>query len=229
MVNISSIRPGLGADIVVGIDYSNDVIDIRGSIIYDVLGKRIIMANTNPPFKENNIGRKIKVTYLRKETEGPLRYGFDGKIVDIIENYELASLKTVSAFVVERLNNPDKTNIRMFFRVGPRENSGICLFLEGEKMNIIDISVGGAKVTHFGNKSLKNGEKVKGTLSLDKENFDIEAKILRVWQTERLHNVAILEFVTLQFLNIDSNAKDILAGKIREIERGLLRRDAALE
>lgn len=229
MINISSIRPGLGADIVVAIDFKNDLIDVRGSIIYDVLGKRIIMANTEPPFRKRNIGRKVTVTYLLKETEGPLRYGFDGKVVDIVEDYELASFKTVSALVIERLNNPNRSNVRMFFRVGPREDSGICLSIKGEKMNIIDISIGGAKITHFGDKSLKYGEKVKGILSLDGEDFDIEAKILRVWQPDRFQKVAILEFATMQFLNIENKVKNILSRKIREIERGLLRRDAFLE
>ena len=96
-------------------------------------------------------------------------------------------------------------------------------------MNIIDISIGGAKVTHFGEKSLKDEKKIKGVLSLDGEDFDIEAKILRVWQSERFQKVATLEFATLQFLNIENNVKDVLSRKIREIERGLLRRDASLE
>ena len=149
--------------------------------------------------------------------------------MDIIEDYELASSKTVSAFVVERISNPNKSNVRMSFRVGPREDSGMCLSIEEEKMNIIDISIGGAKVTHFGEKSLKYGEKVKGILSLDEEDFDIEAKILWVWQPDRLQKSAILEFATMQFLNMGNNVKNVLSRKIRKIERGLLRRDAALE
>jgi len=133
MVNISNIRPGLGADIVVATDFSNDLIEVRGSIIYDVVDKQIIMANTVPPFDKSNIGRRVKVTYLLKEPTGPLRYGFDGRIVDIIEDYELASLKTVSAFVVERMNNPSRSNVRMFVRVGPREDSRMCFSIEGKK------------------------------------------------------------------------------------------------
>lgn len=213
------IKPGLAADIVVNVDFEKELVDVRRAVVYDVIDKRIILSETSPPIARRHVGNRVAVTYSVKEKDNPVRYGFYGEIVELIRDYELASAETVVAVVVEQESDPVETNIRMFYRAEPRGDSGVALFIAGEKVNIIDISIGGAKVTHPGVHPFEHGRRVEGVLHLDGEAYDIEARILRVWQTREHHRITDMEFVTMQFLNIDSDLEDLLARKIREVER----------
>ncbi|GAI91009.1 unnamed protein product [marine sediment metagenome] len=219
MADLSSIRPGLSADIVVNIDFSKEVVDIRSALIYDVIEKQIILSQTNPPITKYHMGDKIAVTYLVKEEEEPVRYGFYGKVTEFINDYELGSSNTVSAIVMERETEPVEFNLRMHFRIEPREDSGVALFIGGKAVNIIDISISGIQITHLRDHPIEPGKRVKGILNLDGEKFNIEAKVIRVWQPYDFRRMKDREFVAMQFLNMNKKLEDVLGRKIRTIER----------
>ena len=219
MVDLSSIKPGLNTDVVVNVDFSKEIIDVRKAFIYDVLEKRIILSQTNPPMASYHVGKKIAVTCLVKKDDKPVRYGFYGKITELVRDYELVSSDTVPALVIELDTGPVEFNVRMHFRVEPRGDSGIVLSVKGEKMNMIDISIGGARVTHYRDCFIEQDQKIKGILNLDGRNFNIEARVLRVWQTYGSQKITDLECVAMQFLNVDKELEDVLGRKIRKIER----------
>jgi len=220
MAIIPVARPGSNVDIVVQIDFSSEKVDVRRSLIYDILEEeRIILSQTNPPLTSRNIGNKVAVTYLVKETDYLTRYGFYGKIVELIKDYKLSSSEPVVAIVVERETDPVKFNIRMHFRVKPGKDNGLIFSIEGNNVNIIDISIGGARITCPRNFNIDPRTIVRGVLSIDGKSFDIEARVLRVWEIPTLQQIDGLKFSAMQFLNLNRNAEDELAKKVGQIER----------
>lgn len=219
MVDFSQVRPGSRADIVIEIDYKNEKIDVRRSLIYDVIEENIILAQTNPPVTSHYVDTKVIVSYLVREDNEQVRYGVVCTVSEIIRDYQLVSSEKVSAFSVKKKASPVKFNVRMHFRVRPGIHSGISLALAGEKMNIIDISIGGAKVTHHKNLNIDVNTRTNCILTIDGEEFPVDAMILRTWRTAPSKRTYPIEYLAMQFLNINVGLENKLSKKIREIER----------
>jgi len=219
MLDFSLLRPGSKADIVVEIDYKKEKIDVRRSLIYDIIDENIILSQTTPPVTSHYIDRKVMVTYLIRVDNEQVRYGFEGTVSGIIRDYRLTSSESVSAFIVTKQNNPVQFNVRMHFRVKPGIDSGLSLSIAGEKMTIVDISIGGAKVTHRSISNIEARSHVEAVLTIDGEEFPVDALILRLWQTVASKRTPAIEFIVMKFLTLDSGIESTLAKKIREIER----------
>ena len=233
MIDFSQLRPGSGADIVINVDYKKEHIDVRRSLIYDVIEENVILAQTTAPVTSHYVDTNVVVTYLVGKNNEHVRYGFEGTISEIIRDYRLTSSEKVSAFIVKKKGNPVQFNIRMYFRVRPGINSGLSLSIAGEKMTSVDISIGGAKVTHRKSLNIKIINRTRGVLTIDGEDFPVEVMILRTWRTAVSKSTDSIEYIAMQFMNLDAGVENQLAKRIREIERdnrlkelGMERRDS---
>ncbi len=229
MVDFSQLRPGSKADIVINIDYKKERIDVRRSLIYDLIEENITLAQTTPPVTAHYVDTNVVVTYLLREDNEHVRYGIEGTISEIIRDYRLTSLEKVSAFIVKRKGSPVRFNIRMHFRVRPGLNSDLSLSIGGEKMTITDISIGGVKVTHRKNLDLQTRKSTRGILTIDGEEFPIEVMVLRTWRTTASKRTDSIEYIAMQFMNLRVALENQLAKKIREIERENRLRELGLE
>lgn len=229
MVDFSQLRPGSKADVVIEVDYKKEKIDVRRSLAYDVIEENVILSQTNPPVTSHYISTKVVVTYLIREDNEYVRYGFEGTVSRIIRDYQLTSSEKVSAFMVEKKSDPVQFNVRMHFRVRPGINSGISLSIAGEKMNIVDISIGGAKVTHRNKFTIETKTRIRIILTIDGEEFPVEAMILRNWQTAATKRTDAIEYIAMQFMNVNVGVENQLAKKIREIERENRLKELGLE
>ncbi len=229
MVDFSQLRPGSKADVVIEVDYKKEKIDVRRSLAYDVIEKNVILSQTNPPVTSHYINTKVVVTYLIREDNEYVRYGFEGTVSRIIRDYQLTSSEKVSAFMVEKKSDPVQFNVRMHFRVRPGINSGMSLSIAEEKMNIVDISIGGAKVTHRNKFNIETKTRIGIILTIDGEEFPVEAMILRTWQTTATKRTDAIEYIAMQFMNVNVGVENQLAKKIREIERENRLKELGLE
>lgn len=212
---------GSKVDIVLDIDWSEERIDVRRAIVYDVDDKSIILSQTSPPIASNNIGNNVKVTYLVTEKDGLARHGITARVAEIATDYRLASSETVEAVVLTPEPRDERFNLRLFYRLEPPTDSGIELFLNEEKVNIFDISIGGAKFTHSRDRAVEPKGIVKLTLKMDELEIGVEAQVVRTLLVSG-RMAKKLEGVAVQFLNLDTKMKDALSKKIRDIERELL-------
>jgi len=64
---------------------------------------------------------------------------------DLIPDYTISSGQTAEALVIKKLNDLEPIDFRMYFRVSPPSETDLRLFLKEEKVNLLDISIGGAK------------------------------------------------------------------------------------
>jgi c-di-GMP-binding flagellar brake protein YcgR len=214
-------RPGLAVSIIINIDYRKEVVESKNSIVHDVIGDKIIIAQTDPPISRTNIDKEIYVTYLDKEGEKPARYGFPAKIIEFVKEYELAARQKTQVIILLRKGLQEQYNLRMFYRLEPPSNCGIDIFVNGSKVNILDISIGGASFSHNKVYPFKANENASVILIIGERASQIMSKVVRVWQPDDERMKKSLEFVSIQFLNMNGHIKNELGRKIRDVERAL--------
>ena len=219
-----NIGPGSNVDIVVDFNWSEEIIDVRGATVYNLDDQRIILSQTSPPIETYNIGKEVKVAYLVREKDGPARYCITGKLAEIATNYKLPGSETVEALIIIREPGHERFNLRLYYRLEPPTNSGIVLFLNEEEVNIIDISIGGAKFTHRKDHPAKLKEILKLILQVNEQKIDVEAQVLGIFPVSG-RMAKRLETVAVQFLNLDRKMKELLSRKIRDIEREMRYRE----
>lgn len=219
--DMEEIRPGIIVTIIINIDYRKEVIESRNSIVHDVTGDKIIIAQTDPPISRTNIDKEIYVTYLDKEGEKPARYGFPARIIEFVKEYELAARQKTQAVVLLRKGLGEQYNLRMFYRLEPPSNCGIDIFVNGSKVNILDISIGGASFSHNKVYPFKTNENASVIIIIGERASQIMSRVVRVWQPDNERMKKSLEFVSIQFLNMNGHTKNELGRKIRDVERNL--------
>jgi len=213
-----SIRPGLSTKIVTDIDVTKERILVKGSIVYDVQEPAITLAQTDPPILKSMIHKEVIVTYLVKEKDDMVRHGFAAELVEFID-YSLNSGQQVKALVVRRTGPEIPYNIRMSYRVSPSSRSSIVMSIYAHKVNIIDISLGGAKITYSKPVILKLNEVVQVGLEIDGTFHSSEAHILRTWQGDPEGASSRLWFASVEFVNMNKTVEYALSRKIQDIER----------
>jgi hypothetical protein len=216
-------KPGLNVNILFTFDIDKETADVRGAMIYDVIGKNIILSQTNPPIMARHIGKRISITYLTRGKQDSARYGFSGKVTGIIQDYHLSSSNTVPAINVEVQTDSETYDLRMHYRVKPRSSdASVAVYLGNEKVNLIDISIGGARFSHKKDNPAEPGSTIKLILSLDGQRFPLEARIVGAWFPVNAGKPSDLEYVRLQFLYMDNKCSRQLSGKILAIQREML-------
>lgn len=216
-----NIKPGMHIAITVDMDPLRETIDIKNSIVHDIVDRKIVAAQTDPPLLKSYLNRTIYITYLEKEAGKPVRYGFPAKVLEFIKDYRLTSSEMTQAIVLIQEAETEQYNLRMFYRLEPPSNSGLDIYIGGEKVSIIDISIGGANFSHSRSGPLQTNETVKIVLGIDGTETKIDARVLRVREPESDRLKKSLELVSVYFLNMPGSTKNALSRKIRDIERAM--------
>lgn len=216
-----NIKPGMHIAITVDMDPLRETIDIKNSIVHDIVDRKIVAAQTDPPLLKSYLNRTIYITYLEKEAGKPVRYGFPAKVLEFIKDYRLTSSEMTQAIVLIQEAETEQYNLRMFYRLEPPSNSGLDIYVGGEKVSIIDISIGGANFSHSRSGPLQTNETVKIVLGIDGKETKIDAQVLRVREPESDRLKKSLELVSVYFLNMPGSTKNALSRKIRDIERAM--------
>jgi hypothetical protein len=216
-----TVRPGQNVTIVLKADIRKEALDVRNSTVYDTQGANILVAQTQPPIRADSTGQSVIVTYMAREKGRPVRNGFHARILGFIADYELSAGNTVKAVILEQKKEAEPYNLRMYYRIEPPSNSNIDIVVNGKKVNLLDISMRGARFSHSGIGPFELGTSVKVTLRIDDQEFQIEAKPLRIWHQNDGRNAPNLEFVSVEFPTIEQKVMDLLGRKIIDIERKL--------
>ena len=218
-----SIRPGLSTRIVTDMDVMKEKILVKGSTVHEVQEPVIILAQTNPPILKSMLHKEVIVTYLINEKGKTVRHGFTAELVEFID-YTLNSGQQAQALVAKRTGPEKSYNIRRFYRVSPTGRSGISMSVFTNKVNIIDISLGGVKIAYSEPLDIKPHEIVRIDLKIDGKVYALEARILRIWKGEHEGAQSHLWFASAEFVNMSRTAQYALSLKIQDIERESLRR-----
>ncbi|HEY3276349.1 MAG TPA: PilZ domain-containing protein [Syntrophorhabdaceae bacterium] len=212
-------RPGINTRIVTEIDLMKEIIHVKNSIVYEVNGRTVIMAQTDPPILKSMLNREFIVTYLIHEKGEAVRYGFPAVLVRFLEGYKLNSSQEVTALEVSMRVEPSPYSIRMFYRVEPTGRSNLALSVFHKQVNILDISLGGARFSHDKRFVFEPDRKVELYMTLEGKTYNLDGRILRTWEGENERFKHELGFASVEFLNMTRTLEHALSRKIREIER----------
>lgn len=217
-----SLKPGTSCDIIVHKDWINERADIRRAVVYDIEGNTIILSQTNPPLGTRFLRKPMKITFLDKGKNGPVRFGLEASFAKILRDYKLYSTRAVRAVVMTAQNiseiNPNY-DLRMFFRVKPDADCGIRVLINKREVTIIDFSVGGLCFSHAFDHYSKVGQIVTVDFYIDGEwQEDLSAKIIRKFSNPNAKRDDI-EYTAVQFMSPDKKLGHLLNKEALEIQR----------
>ena len=220
MNNPTFLKPGLNVNIIFTLDIDKETVDVRTAIVYDIIGEDIILSQTNPPFVERHIGKEVSVTYLGRGNNNVERYGFDARVFSVIREYILNTSDTVPAIQVKRNTGLKQYNLRMSYRVKPRSNDiSLSIYYANEKVKILDISIGGALFCHKSDHPTEMGKIKRLNLFIEGQQYQIDCKIITAWFPSDTVMLPDLEYVKLQFLDMDKKCCRLLNEKLFSIQR----------
>ncbi len=174
------------------------------AVAYNIENKNIVTSQTSPPSNSHFVKRKVLITFLANSKNRILRFGFAARLNDLLVNYQLSSNQLIEALVLKQLGKPLQSGINLF----PQEN----------KVNLIDVSLWGAKFTYPKSHFFKYEGVVKFDLMIDPMTFEIDARVRNVSLPDLSVNKTI-QYVSIKF-EYDSKELNILLGKaILSIER----------
>jgi hypothetical protein len=217
---MKAFRPGLNIRVVTDMDPLRETISVRSSTVYEVHGDHFMIAQTAPPI--NGTGRDLVVTYLTGHAEGQRR-GFTAQVTDIVD-YELVGRQHVKALVVVRKNEPSPFSVRMAHRVAPTEDIHLRLFINEVSVEIIDISLKGARFKHSKRLPLKAGTVVNASIDFGAHTYNFKGQVGRTWESDDFMVRKQSAFATVEFTTLNATAERALLHKLRQIERTYIRK-----
>ena len=221
-MKIPQLRAGERLDIVLENEIHQSNAHYLKAALYDVEKDMLTISQTSPALGRHFLNRRLRVTYLVRVENRVLRFGFAGRLVDLISDYAIASGKTVEALRIKKEGQAEPADFRMYFRVKPPSASDVCLFWEEEKVNLLDISIGGAKFSYPKSYRFQTGETVSFRLLIDKAVFDVEARVRTVREPQADAANKHIQFVSVEFHHGDPKMEATLGKAIMDIERTLL-------
>lgn len=216
------LRPGQQTDVVVEVNESNESIDVRQSIIYDILGQQVTVAQTTRPVAHHDVQRKVIITVLSRKEDRPVRWAVPARVAEVLRDYRLASDKSVGAVNLDIVGKHYEYNLRMHYRVRPALDSGLDLIIGGTRQSVLDISIGGAKILLDEGVTFTPGSIMEGKVRIDGRDHDVRMRALRRWEqspSPSARRSDYLVFGTLQFVALAKDTERHLSQKIREVER----------
>ncbi len=212
------IRPGLNIRVVTAVDLLKETIHVGSAVIYDTDGPTLTISQTDPPILKSMLEREIEITYLTKENGEPVRHGFPARIKEFVDQYQLNESHKVKAIVVAPRGEEGPYNLRMFYRVEPTSRSELSMTVSGEPVSILDISLGGARLSYPKTLVLHSNSFPEASLHIDSTTYSVRIRIVRTWDGSVDGFSQELRFAATEFLYSDNNLEQILSRKIREIE-----------
>lgn len=220
----SELRAGMPIDIVFESEINQPNAHYMKAVIYECSNKFIVTSQTSPALTTHFLKRRVLTTYLVRVKNRMLRFGFSGLLTDLISDYAISSGKSTEALVIKKLSEPQQADFRMFFRVKPPSEAEIRLFLQEQKVNLLDVSIGGAKFTHPRSYLFRPGDSIKFKLIIDRDVYDINAHIRSVQEPDINATNRSMQYISVEF-HIDDKKTEVALGKaILDIERSLLSR-----
>jgi hypothetical protein len=218
---VKRLKPGFNITMVFEIGEGDEGLK---TVVYDIKGKNIVLSQTSPPMLQSHIGRRVKVSFvIKREGLQDVNLAFGAEIVDFKKDYELSSSETVPVILLEQRSELEEINQRKYCRIKPPRNSNLTVMMEDDRISIIDISLGGARLVQTGEeKPLKPNQQIKMAFLIDGRLFNTRARLVRVEERGEDPRSSPVQVFAVQFDAADSEFERFLFKKIMMMERQLL-------
>lgn len=216
------LKPGMPLNIVFANELNRPNAKYMKAVLYDYAAKDVTMSQTSPALSPSFINRRIFITFLVKIDNRFLRFGFPAKLTGLDGNYALSEGNTVEALIARKAADPEPTDFRLYFRVKPPANSDLCVFMEEQKVNLLDISIGGALFIYSKQRLFHPGEDIEFKLLIRTNVFNVSATVRNVRYPETTAAGKKLQYVGVEFYHDNKDMETALSRAILDIERSLL-------
>jgi len=217
------LRPGVVADFLFYSDYLKDNFHFMHSLIFEISQDELILSQSSPPLPVSSLNQKILLTYLTKQDGRTVRLGFPARIVELIRGYKLASQNRVPAIAVQPTGDTVPFEVRLYYRLKVPSRSDLKVAFQGHRLNLYDISIGGA---HLGyEKPILWKANMQTTLTIEMGNrmYPIEAVVLRVWKPPSVKMLLDVTFAAVRFIHVGSSSTErFLEEAILQLQRELM-------
>jgi hypothetical protein len=222
MMKMPELKIGTTIDIIFENEINKSNAQYMKAVVYDYEENNIIISQTSPALNSHFLNRRILVTFLANAEKRVLRYGFPTRLIDSLNNYQISSNKEVEALVLKQLEKPSQVDFRTHFRVKPLLQSSINLFFKEEKINLIAISLIGAKFTYLKSHLFHYGDTVNFKLIIDSTEFEINASVCHLSPPHGFSSNKTLQYVGVKFEHNNRQLDSALSRVIIGIERQML-------
>jgi hypothetical protein len=215
------IKPGHSASMMFETDFVTTATRVMKSMVYDVEDLRVIVSQTSPPLLRSHIGRRMQLSILTRVKSRPARFAASVVIIDMMNEYRMSSSLTTPAIILKQLTEMKEVNLRMFYRVKPVVGGDIVVLFGPEKLNLIDLSLGGAKFSHASATLSHRGEEMDLIFIFNGDRFEVKAKLVRSWSHSESGTNRI-QYYSVQFEPDQREFEYYLGKKILMMERQII-------
>ena len=217
------IHPGSSVDLILHLDpLKEEARSFRRATVYDAEGNQYIISQTTPPIKISDLGKAVNISSLIRRGDQKVRCGFFGTLEDIISDYQLNSRQKVLALSIKKTSPIETYNLRLHYRVRAGKDWSKRIEVDSMPVNLIDISLGGTLFTHSKEKPLEYGQELQVMYTdNDGNRHIITSTVKRVWAPMEMRHTG-LEYVAVQFMNMDKDLERELGREIMEIQRAAI-------
>ena len=216
------LKPGMPLDIVFENELNKKGAHHMKAVIYDCHQNVVTMSQTHPVLTPDFLNRRIFITFLVNSENRVLRFGFPAKLTELVIQYPLSEGNTVPALLAQKTGDPEPTDFRMYFRVKPPSDSDVCVFMEEQKVNLLDISIGGAQFIYPQRNYFHTGQTTECKLLIGTNSFNVGTVIQTVRDPDTNATSRNLQYVSVEFRHDNKEGEIALGRAIMEIERSLL-------
>lgn len=212
-------------DLVLQADLEKDYIDVRSTILHDVTKKEhLVLAQPNPRVSRLYLEQQIEVSFLIRmgaRSQGRwMRVGYRGPVLEMREDYELDSGMLESVLVVAGPRQLKKHTLRLSYRLEPPPEKDLRLYVmpQHQAVNIIDISLGGVKITHPQEMELDERGPVPLLLANEDDPLALQAELLRSQKLPGGRGIRLSQSA-LKFVNLSPRTRLRLSRLLQELSR----------
>ena len=194
------------------------------TMVYDVRGKGIVLSQTSPPMLQSHVGKWVKVSFaIRRKSLQDIHLVFAAEIVDCRNDYEISPSQNVPVIMLEQKTDLEEINSRQYCRIRPPGNSNLTVMMGEDRISIIDISLGGARLAQTGKEGrLQMNQKINMAFLIDGRLFKTRAKLVRVENQRDEARASSPQVFAVQFDAVDKEFERFLFKKIMMMERQIL-------
>jgi len=218
---VKRLKPGF--TITIAFETGDDGRRLR-TMVYDIQGKSIVLSQTSPPMLQSHVGKWVKVSFaITRKSLQDIHLVFAAEIVDCQNDYEISPSQNVPVIMLEQKTDLEEINSRQFCRIRPPGNSNLTVMMGDDKISIIDISLGGARLAQTGKEGgLQMNQKINMAFLIDGRVFKTRAKLVRMEEECNDARLSQMQVFAVQFDAVDKDFERFLFKKIMMMERQIL-------
>jgi hypothetical protein len=180
-------------DLVLERNDQRETLETRPSLVYDLRGKLLVLAQVSPALGKANVGELMEITFLTRrfvaggEAES-IRSGYVDRLQDVVQNFPLGDGLRQPALVFQAPQELKLMNLRMHHRLIPplefamravatvRGTARVPLKIPA---TIADISLGGALLLHDPKWEPEHNSEFHLELFWDSGSLELRAQVIR--------------------------------------------------